>query len=217
MGFWYVPSASLVRPLPSGRTSQRSVSLPRMISSTLDQLGSPVGRVEIVFPNTSEATTACGPEYMTPVPSGDQPRNCAPATPSPTLFPVVTSITLSDWSCVNARCEPSGDSDMAVTAPMAGSEGSVTGPAAPYVYPPPPQPPRPPPAEPDSVSSRDVHPPQRLVWRDRTVRAARRQRFAGDRADGWEGGQLARAVCALRVDGPVKLTSLPAIGAVTAM
>src|SRR5260370_2133754 len=106
MGFWYVPSASLVRPLPSGRTSQRSVSLPRMISSTLDQLGSPVGRVEIVFPNTSEVTTACGPEYRTPVPSADHPRNSVPATPTPTLLPSTSSPTFPHSPHVQPSCAP---------------------------------------------------------------------------------------------------------------
>src|SRR5260370_10460024 len=104
-----------------------------MISSTSHQLGWPVGRVEFVFPNPSEVTPAGGPEYMTPVPPGDQPKNCAPATPSPTLFPVATSINFSDWSCAYARCEPSWEREMTVTAPIVGSEVSLTGPSGPSV------------------------------------------------------------------------------------
>src|ERR1700680_4266874 len=55
-GVWYVPLASFVSPKASGRTAYRSVSLPRMTSSRLDQLASPEGIVDSVFPSLRATT-----------------------------------------------------------------------------------------------------------------------------------------------------------------
>src|SRR5713101_6032596 len=126
-GRWYVPSASLVRPVPSGRTSQRSVSLPRRISSWLDQLGSPKGSVAVVLPPTSAMTTPCAVEYMSPVASGDQPRSWAPARPSTMPFPVAISNTYRDWSCVYARGAPSGANDLETIDLPGGNEAGLSG------------------------------------------------------------------------------------------
>src|ERR1700730_1604392 len=71
---------------------------------------------------------------MRPVLSGDQPKNRAPASPSTMLFPVARSITCSDWSCVYARCEPSGEKETALTWPPLGNGFVLTGPLSPCVY-----------------------------------------------------------------------------------
>src|SRR5579859_5433953 len=111
-GMSYVPSASLVRPDPSGRTSYRPVSLPSRISLVADQLMLVPGSELMVRP----VRVAITPPYTTRVPSGDQPSNVV-AHPPPHRFvalPDATATMERASATWKIACAPSGAMETAV-------------------------------------------------------------------------------------------------------
>ena len=113
-GAWNVPSASLVRSVPSGRIERIPVSDPSRITLLADQLTSPSGSLYTVLPCRSAMTFP----YTTRRPLGDQPWNvpAAPDPPSCTLPPPAMSSRKRLLALWYTADRPSGEMEVTLTA-----------------------------------------------------------------------------------------------------